>query len=203
MEIPAISIAAKIAEYTGKPVGQWLCYSFHYGTNSENMKNRVMELKAARERVQHLVTEAVNNIEEIEADVNMWLTKVDDILEKAEEVLDYEEKAKTSSSKMACLSLKLRHKHSKKANKIVQEIDQLLENRGFDKVSHRPTSQGLVNLTNMDYITFESRTSTVEKLMEALGDADINMIGVWGMAGVGKSTMIREVAMKFKEKKVI
>ncbi|KAL4637310.1 hypothetical protein ACB092_03G068500 [Castanea dentata] len=54
----------------------------------------------------------------------------------------------------------------------------------------------------MDYITFESRRSTVEELMEALVDANINMIGVWGMAGVGKSTLIREVAMKVKEKKL-
>ncbi|KAL4605324.1 hypothetical protein ACB092_09G020400 [Castanea dentata] len=181
MEIQAISVAAKIAEYTGKPVGQWLCYSFQYGTNIENMKNRVMELKAARDRVQHRVTEAVNNVEEIETDVNMWLTKVDDILGRAREVLDHEEKAKTSSSKMACLSLKLRHKHSKKANKILQEIDELItKNCRFDKVSYRPASKGSVTTTNMDYITFKSR------------NANINMIGVWGMA----------VAMKVKEKKL-
>ncbi|KAM3749123.1 hypothetical protein ACB098_05G158900 [Castanea mollissima] len=201
MEIQAISVAAKIAEYTGKPVGQWLCYSFHYGTNIEKLKSRVMELKAARDRVQHRVTEAVNNIEEIEADVNMWLTKVDDILVKAEEVLDKEEKAKISSSKMACPNLKLRHKHSKKAKKIVQEIDEL-KNCRFDKVSYRPASKGSVTTTNMDYITFESRRSTVEELMQALVDANIYMIGVWGMAGVGKSTLIREVAMKVKEKKL-
>ena len=121
MEIP-ISIAAKIVEYTVEPVGQWLCYSFHLSTNIENMKNRVMELKAARDRVQHRVIEAINNVEEIEVDVNMWLAKVDDILRKAEEVLDDEEKPKTSSSKMACPNLKQRHKHSKKAKKIVHEI---------------------------------------------------------------------------------
>ncbi|KAK4596165.1 hypothetical protein RGQ29_014282 [Quercus rubra] len=198
MEIP-ISIAAKIAEYTVEPVGQWLCYSFHFSTNIENMKNRVMELKAARDRVQRRVIEATKNAEEIEDDVNMWLTKVDDILVKAEEVLDDEEKPKTSSSKMACPNLKLRHKHSKKAKKIVQEIDEL-KNCRFDTVSYRSTSKGSVTTTNMDYITFESRRSTVEELMEALVDADINMIGVWGMPGVGKSTLIREVAMKVKEK---
>ncbi|XP_030957689.1 disease resistance protein At4g27190-like [Quercus lobata] len=201
MEIQVISAAAKICEYTGKPVGQWLCYSFHYGTNIENMKNRVMELKAARDRVQHRVIEAVNNIEEIEADVNMWLTKVDDILGKAEEVLDEEEKAKMCYPKMACPNLKLRHKHSKMAKKIVKEIGEL-KNCRFDKVSYRPASKGSVTTTNMDYITFESRRSTVEELVGALVDANINMIGVWGMPGVGKSTLIREVAMKVKEKKL-
>uniref|UniRef100_A0A2N9EFT6 AAA+ ATPase domain-containing protein n=1 Tax=Fagus sylvatica TaxID=28930 RepID=A0A2N9EFT6_FAGSY len=37
---------------------------------------------------------------------------------------------------------------------------------------------------------------------EALGDGNINMIGVWGMAGVGKSTLVREVAKKVKEEKL-
>uniref|UniRef100_A0A2N9HDE3 AAA+ ATPase domain-containing protein n=1 Tax=Fagus sylvatica TaxID=28930 RepID=A0A2N9HDE3_FAGSY len=43
---------------------------------------------------------------------------------------------------------------------------------------------------------------TVAGLKEALGDGNINMIGVWGMAGVGKSTLVREVAKKVKEEKL-
>ena len=39
-----ISIAAKIAEYTIQPVGQWLCHSFQYNNNIKNMKNQVVDL---------------------------------------------------------------------------------------------------------------------------------------------------------------
>ena len=54
----------------------------------------------------------------------------------------------------------------------------------------------------MDYMNFGSRMVTVKELMVALGDADFNMIGVWGMPGVGKTTLVREIAKQVKEKKL-
>ena len=198
MEI-LISIAAKIVEYTIQPVGQWLCHSFQYNNNIKNMKNQVVDLEAARDRVRHRVNEAENNVEEIERDVKLWLTKVDDILGKANEVLDNEDKANMSCSQMACPNVKLRHKHSKKAKNLMQEIDELLKKGRFEIVSYRPASSGLVTTTNMDWVTFESRKSIMVELMESLQDANINKIGVWGMAGVGKTTLVREVASQVKK----
>ena len=198
MEI-LISIAAKIVKYTIQPVGQWLCHSFQYNNNIKNMKNQVEDLEAARDRVRHRVNEAENNVEEIERDVKLWLTKVDDILGKANEVADNEDKANMSCSQMACPNVKLRHKHSKKAKNIMQEIDVHLKKGNFDRVSYCPTLQGLVTTKNMDWVTFDSRMSTMKELMESLQDANINKIGVWGMAGVGKSTLVREVASQVKK----
>ena len=51
----------------------------------------------------------------------------------------------------------------------------------------------------MDWVTFESRMSTMNELMESLQDSNINKIGVWGMAGVGKTTLVREVASQVKK----
>ena len=149
--------------------------------------------------MRHRVNEAKNNVEEIERDVKLWLTKVDDILGKANEVLDNEDNANMSCSQMACPNVKLRHKHSKKAKNIMQEIDVHLKKGNFDRVSYCPTLQGLVTTKNMDWVTFDSRMSTMKELMESLQDANINKIGVWGMAGVGKSTLVREVASQVKK----
>lgn len=86
---------------------------------------------------------------------------------------------------------------------MVQDIDEVLNNGRFDKVSFRPPPQATMTTTYMDYMTFESRMSIVEQLMDALGDANINVIGVWGLPGVGKTTLVREVAKQVKEKKNI
>ncbi|GMY20586.1 disease resistance protein At4g27190-like, partial [Fagus crenata] len=60
----------------------------------------------------------------------------------------------------------------------------------------------MVTTTNMDYMPFKSRILTTKGIMEALRDVDISVIGVWGMPGVGKSTLVREIAKQAKEKRL-
>ncbi|XP_062144896.1 probable disease resistance protein At4g27220 [Alnus glutinosa] len=201
MEI-LIAIGEKIIDYTVEPVTKWLCYSIHYSSNIESMKKQVEKLQNARKRVQHSVDEAIRNGEEIEDDVNTWLKKVDEITEETRKVLEGEEEAKTRCSNGACMNLKLRHQLSQKSEKIVKDIVEAQENGKFVSVSHRPATQGIETIGSMDYVDSESRMTTVNRLMEALRDDNIHMIGVWGMAGVGKSTLVREVAKQAIGKKL-
>ena len=202
MEKIGIAVGTKIVDYTAAPVGEWLCYSFRYGRNIESLKNQVEKLRLARDRVQHSIDAAIRNGEEIEGDVDKWLKEVDKNAELAKKVLDCEEETKTKCCNGASLNLKLRHQVSKKAKKIVQVIDEVLENGRFDKISYCPASQGIVTRSYTNYMDFESRMSTVKGLMEALGDANVNMIGMWGMAGVGKTTLARVVARQAKQEKL-
>ncbi|KAG7968672.1 hypothetical protein I3843_08G165800 [Carya illinoinensis] len=204
MEI-VIAIAAKIAEYTVGPVGQWLCYSCHFNINIENLKNQEKNLRDAKNRVQHLIDAASRNGEEIEDDVKTWLIRADHITELATTKLhEIEEEAGTGSSNAACLNLKHRHQLSREAKKIAENIAELVKNGNFDRVSYRPASEGMEMTRNMDYnyMAMESRMTMVKEIMEALGNADIDKIGVWGMPGVGKSTLMKEIARQAKEEKL-
>ncbi|XP_042991221.1 uncharacterized protein LOC122318126 isoform X3 [Carya illinoinensis] len=196
-----ISIVAKIAEYTVAPVGQWLCYSCHYNSNMENLRNQEKNLRDFKKRVLHSIEAASRKGEEIEDDVQTWLAKVDGILHQlATEILGGgEAEAGTRSSNAACLNLKHRHQLSREAKKIVENIAELLKNGNFSKVGFRPAAQEMVNPINSDYMSLDSRISIMERIMEALGDANINRIGVWGSPGVGKSTLMKEIFQKAKE----
>ncbi|KAG2694936.1 hypothetical protein I3760_08G167300 [Carya illinoinensis] len=83
-----------------------------------------------------------------------------------------------------------------KAKNIVENIVELLKNGNFNKVSYRPAFEGTVITRYMDYVALESRMSVAKGIMEALGDANINKIGV------GKSTLMREIVRKVKEDKL-
>ena len=54
-------------------------------------------------------------------------------------------------------------------------------------------------LDGVSYEAFESRASTFNKIMDALRDDEMNLFGVVGMGGVGKTTLVKQVAQQAKQ----
>ncbi|XP_035548747.1 disease resistance protein At4g27190-like [Juglans regia] len=197
MEEIVLAVLAKIAEYTVQPVGRWLCYSCHYKSNMEHLKNQEMMLRDAQKEVERKVKTASDNGDQIKDNVETWLKKVDEIIKK---LGGGEEEGESRNSNPSCLNLKQRHQMSREAKEMVDNIAELLKMENFvSGVSHRLAAQDRVTPINMDYMTLDSRISITKRIMEALGDANINKIGVWGSPGVGKSTLMKEIFRKAKE----
>ncbi|XP_042992991.1 disease resistance protein At4g27190-like [Carya illinoinensis] len=174
-----------------------------YSSNIENLKYQEEKLQHARERVRHSVDVALRNGEKIYSDVSKWLTDVDCITELATRKLcEIEEEAGTRSSNSACLNLKHRHQISREAKKMAGDIAELLKNGNFNKVSYLPTLQNMVPEQSKDYMILGSRMSVMNRIIEALRDANFNKIGVSGLAGVGKSTLMEEIRRQAKEERL-
>ncbi|KAJ4721058.1 Disease resistance protein [Melia azedarach] len=88
---------------------------------------------------------------------------------------------------------------SKEAANLLMEVG----NFKLDTVSYRraPERIGFKNAVR-DYQQFGSRMKVFQDVMEALQDSKLNMIGVYGMGGVGKTMLIKEVARKVTEEKL-
>ncbi|KHG18832.1 hypothetical protein F383_25693 [Gossypium arboreum] len=193
------SIVAKSAEYTISPIINHVKYLSNHQQNVETLKHQAEKLKVARDRVQHSVDAALRNGKEIEGDVDKWLSAVDTkILEQVEKVTQDEEKAKKKCFVGLCPDFWTRYKLSLNAPEEAKAVAELLEQGKFDEVSYPVPLQGITVTPFKGYEDFESRTLVLNEIMEALKDDSVSVIGVHGMGGIGKTTLVKEIARKVK-----
>ncbi|GMI78962.1 hypothetical protein HRI_001565500 [Hibiscus trionum] len=192
---PFVTIAV---EYTISPIK----YLYNHGQNVQTLKDRAETLKGASESLQHRVDAAKRNGEEIEGGVDTWLSKSHKIHEEVEKVMQDEEKAKRKCLIGLCPNPWTRYKHSRKAAEETKAVAVLLEQGKFDRVSHRSALQDIKAAPIKGFEEFESRTSVLKEIMEALQDDSVSIIGVHGMGGIGKTTLVREVSRQVKEDKL-
>ncbi|XP_034698035.1 probable disease resistance protein At4g27220 isoform X4 [Vitis riparia] len=197
-----ISVAAKVAEYLVDPIIRPLGYLFNYHRNITDLNQQIENLHRAREELHIPVNEANRQGDEIRPVVREWLTYAEGIILKRNDFNEHERKASKS-----CFYLKSRYQLSKQAKKQAEDIVlkiQQAHNFG-DRVAYRPSPPPLPFISSAsfkNYEAFQSRESTFNQIMEALRNEDMRMIGVWGMGGVGKTTLVKQVAQKEKENKL-
>ncbi|XP_039034050.1 disease resistance protein At4g27190-like [Hibiscus syriacus] len=198
------SLAAKAAEYTVDPTARQLGYLFKPRSKSLNLQSKVQYLKDARERVQQSVEAATRKGELIFDDVQRWLTVTDEKISEqaARQLREDEEKATKGCFVGFCPDFKSRYQLSRKAEKEANAIAQLLsEKDAFEDVSYLPA----VEVTDIirpvkEFEAFGSRSVAFDGLMETLEDDTVSKIGVYGMGGVGKTTLVKEIARQAKVK---
>ncbi|KAK8271985.1 hypothetical protein V6Z12_D11G299500, partial [Gossypium hirsutum] len=126
-----------------------------------------------------------------------WRHKVDEIFtEEAKKVNDLEVKAKTKCFFGLCPNIKSRYQLSKKAEEDAANFKKLIDDGRFERVGCPYVAEPIIHT---DFETFQSREEVFHDIMELLKDATTSMIGVYGMAGVGKSWLVNEVERQLRE----
>ncbi|KAJ0043519.1 hypothetical protein Pint_19513 [Pistacia integerrima] len=155
--------------------------------------------------VQRPVESSERRGEEIYEVVTKWLSDVDEFTEGvAKSIIEDEDKAnKGGCFKLgSCPNLIQRYRLGKKAMKAKMDGTDLCGKGDFNSVSYHPALQRTKSMYVRGFEAFDSRIQVLQEIVDTLKDANVNMIGVYGMGGVGKTTLVRKVAMLAKENKL-
>lgn len=81
-------------------------------------------------------------------------------------------------------------------------ISELHEDRNFNEVSYPVLSPRMESLPYRDFQTSESTKSAMNQIIELLKSDDSRTVCVYGMGGIGKTTLVKKVGKKAKEEKL-
>ncbi|PQQ07820.1 putative disease resistance protein [Prunus yedoensis var. nudiflora] len=167
-----ISIASKIAESLVTPIGREFGYLIYYDTKMKDLKGELKQLFDMKDGVQKLVKAAKRNGGVINSDVQSWLTSVNELIQK---VSHFEEEV---NMKRQCLYR--------------------WNMRTFNNVAH-PAPPPMISSTFKEgFKDFKSRMTSVNRVIEVLKNEEVRMIGICGMGGVGKTTMVKEIIKRLE-----
>ncbi|KAG5255246.1 disease resistance protein [Salix suchowensis] len=191
------SLVSKISELLAGPVIKQLRYMFCFNNFVQEFNEQVVSLALALYRLQDAVDVAKRNVEVIEIDVNTWLEEAKNEMEGVNRL---EKEGKNGKCFTWCPKWIRLFKLSKALEKKTDTLRKLEEkSKEFQKVSHKAPLQDIEFLPSKEFTTSESSKEAFEQIMKALKDDNINMIGLYGMGGVGKTTLVREVGRRAKE----
>ncbi|XP_052174526.1 probable disease resistance protein At4g27220 [Diospyros lotus] len=199
------SCVGKILSFLVEPAITHGAYVIQYKNQVQLLEQESKRLGEKKERIEGMVDRATNIGEVIETEVSSWLEKVEEMEGNITNFLNQPEDGESFRCFPGCMcpNLMWRHKRGMEAEErklVVSELISRGELLQTSPVTRDASFQSELHFDSSQYYTmFQSRASVVEEIKNALKDSGVDLIGVHGPGGAGKTTMVTEVAKEAKK----
>ncbi|KAG8372065.1 hypothetical protein BUALT_Bualt12G0027800 [Buddleja alternifolia] len=187
---PAIELGKCIVE----PIKRQFNYLCCFNSNIQSLRKEAKKLEDARDGLQSRVNAAEDNVEVILPQVVSWLKSSDEIkvdINGIETIIP--------NVKKEFWNMKSRFSLSRKAKKVTEVMKELRDECNFNLISQPAPPPARGPITIGETYEFETRKKTEEDIIEALKGREVNMLGICGMGGVGKTTMANRIRKRARE----
>ncbi|XP_039120315.1 probable disease resistance protein At1g61300 isoform X2 [Dioscorea cayenensis subsp. rotundata] len=169
---------------------QHMSFVFHPKGKLDELESVMRDLMAKKEDIQRELDHPRNKGKRPNSQLRRWLHKAGETEDKVQQLLDEYSKGNCDAFSWLknCYS---RYKIGSEAFKLKDEIDVLLKDKQSEislvetqpplpvPASHRILGKGIA--------------SKLDTICSYLTDETVGMVGVWGMGGVGKTTLLRKI----------
>ncbi|XP_039156267.1 disease resistance protein At4g27190 [Eucalyptus grandis] len=214
----AISIAWDVLKCLVAPLKRGFSYVMSSKSYADNLRKEVGNLEYEAERIRHAAEGAENNLRSIHGWVGEFLASAEKASIEAGDLLGEFEKASRTCCHRTLPDPNCRYQFSRKANHKTGDLKNLIlecSNREISFSGPAPGDvaaliragregkdvvQSTTTAASASSVDFESRALMIRNIMDALVDNRYSVVGVHGMGGVGKSTLLVDAEKRIREK---
>ncbi|KAL4645124.1 hypothetical protein ACB092_02G213700 [Castanea dentata] len=201
MEVVAAAVGALVTS-TGELLCSCVCSKINITVNLQSnlvaLEKEMKCLMDRRKEVKHEteIAEKVGN--EIRAQVVTWLEDAEKLQLRVNPI---QEEMVNSENNSACfLNCSKRYKASKEVEEILQEIKRLLDVGSFNSGVVYPTRvpRAVEHIPGPSIKSQKTASRKFDETMRALYDNRFQRIGIWGLGGIGKTTLVKNLNNELK-----
>ncbi|KAK4278658.1 hypothetical protein QN277_016478 [Acacia crassicarpa] len=172
-------------------------YPFHFNKYVKELETEKENLQSKVQEVLDRAKDAKKKTHKVVSEVEKWLNEADFLMAKVVELQEKTNKRNKISCLKRCPNLISCYNSAKQIEQKTNEIKKHNQVK-FLEFSRLATLKGMDYFSSQDFVHFDSRKVVYDDLLMALKYDKNHMIGLYGMGGSEKTTLVKEVGREAK-----